>query len=173
MDQDEVKKVMESMGKHGVCRSELNRVLEKMPQTLAEIIASEFAGRDLVLEKAWTWSKSKTVAVLDLKDIHLKNGMKVELAIDINCGDLKGDGISLTSRDNAGNYAIEPKAFLPLFKEYDSDFDVGRGDRLVLSMDTDWACAHPNEFLAKIRSLVDFLEANRERLEAICRGEKV
>ena len=171
MDQDDVKRVMESMGEHGVCRSELSRVLEKMPQTLAEIIASEFAGRDLVFKKAKPWSK--TVAVLDLKDIPMNNDKKVELAIDIHCEDLKGFGVSLLSRPGARNYVIEPKAFEALFKEHDSGFDVGWGNRLVLSMDTDWACAHPDEFLAKIRSLVDFLEANRERLEAICRGEKV
>ncbi len=173
MDQDEVKKVMESMGKHGVCRSELLQVLEEMPKTLARIIADEFSGRVLVLKKSRVWSAHPEVAVLDLTDIHLKNGMKVELAIDIHCDDLKELGISLLSRSNAGNYVIEPKAFLPLFKEYDSDFDVGWGDRLVLSMDTDWAFAHVNKFLAKIRKLVDFLEANRERIEAICRGKKV
>ena len=169
MDQDDVKKVMESMGKYSVSRSELLRVIEEMPKTLARIIADEFSDRMLVLKKSWVWSTHPEVAVLDLTDIHLKNGNKVELAIDIHCDDLKELGISLLSRSDA----IEPKAFLPLFKEYDSGIYLGWGNRLVLSMDTDWACAYPDEFLAKIRSLVDFLEANRERLEAICRGEKV
>ncbi len=174
MDQDEVKEVMESMGEHGVYRSELLQVLEEMPKTLARIIADEFSDSALVLKKSWVWPAHPEVAVLDLTDIHLKNGKKVELAIDIHCDDLKDSGISLFSRPGAGKYVIEPKAFVPLFKEYDSDFDVGwGGDRLVLSMDTDWAFAHVNKFLAKIRKLVDFLEANRERLEAICRGEKV
>ena len=169
MNQDDVRKVMESMAKYGVDRSELLQVLEEMPKTLAGIIAGEFSDRVSVLKKSWVWPAHPEVAVLDLTDIHLKNGKKVELAIDIHCDDLKGLGISLLSR----NSTIEPKALLSLFKEYDSGFHVGWGDRLVLSMDTDWACAHPNELRAKIRSLVDFLEANHLRLESICRGENV
>lgn len=172
MDQDKVRKVMESMGEHGVRRSELSRVLEEMPKALARIIADKLSGRVSVLKKSWVWPAHQEVAVLDLTDINLKNGKKVELAIDINCGDLKVHGISLTSRDKVRNYAIDPRAFLALFKEYDSGFDVGWGNRLVLSMDTDWACAHPDEFLAKIRGLLDHLERNHERLEAICMGKK-
>ena len=167
MNQDEVKEVMASMGRHGVCRSELLRVLEAMPETLAGMIASEFSGRDMVLKKARVWSG--TVAVLDLKDIPLKNGTKAVLAIDIHCEDLKEGGISLLSR----NDSIDHKALLPLFKEYDSGFDVGWGERIVLSMETDWACAHVTSFLAKIRALVNFLELNWGRIESICRGENV
>ena len=169
MDQDEVKKVMESMGAHGVYRSELLQVLEEMPKALARIIADEFSDSVLVLKKSWVWAAHPEVAVLDLTDIHLKNGKKVELAIDIHCENLKKWGISLFSR----NGSVNPKVLLPLFKEYDScfAFDEEWG-RIVLSMDTDRACAHPDELLEKIRKLVEFLETNRERLEAICRGKK-
>lgn len=167
MNQVEIKNVLSSMAENRIRYSELLRVLQAMPHTLAMIVAETFRGREAVLQN--TDVAYNTVAFLDLHNIHLPNGRRERFAIDVHCEDLKAYGVSFFIRD--GNI-VSNSAYLALLREFDSDFTENTGwGRLVLSVDSDWAFGHVDQFLAKIGSLLDFLERNRGRLEAICRGE--
>ena len=165
MNQDENKSILSSMAANGIRYSELLRTLQWMPRTLAEIIVRDFASHS-GLKKTCLYSFA--VAVLDLKDIHLPADRKECLAIDVHCEDLNVKGISFFIRTEEG---AQNSAYVDFLKEYDPGFELGWNGRVVLTVDPDWAFGHVDEFLARIRGLLDYLERNRERLEAICRGE--
>ncbi len=165
MNQDENKSILSSMAANGIRYSELLRTLQWMPRTLAEIIVRDFASHS-GLKKTCLYSFA--VAVLDLKDIHLPADRKGCLAIDVHCEDLNVKGISFFIRTEEG---AQNSAYVDFLKEYDPGFELGWNGRVVLTVDPDGAFGHVDEFLARIRGLLDYLERNRERLEAICRGE--
>lgn len=167
MNQDEIKSMLSSMAANRIQYSELLRTLQEMPRTIAEIIIREFASHSVLKE---TWPYSFAVAVLDLQDIYLPKNRKESLSIDVHCEDLTVKGISFFTRNEDG---APNSAYVGFLKEYDSGFELGWNGRVVLTVDPDWAFANVDDFLAKIRGLLDHLEKNHERLEAICRGEKV
>lgn len=171
MNQDEIKQLLSSMAANDIKYSELLRTLKEMPRTLAGIVLDEFKGMDTVLKR--TYPHKETVAVLDPKDIPLPSGGNAYFGIDVHCEDLDTAGISFFSRNNPKDGAPPNSAYVEFLKEYDSGFELGWNGRVVLTVDPDWAFANVDDFLAKIRGLLDHLEKNHERLEAICRGEKV
>ena len=165
METSEIKKVLFAMAENGIPYSELRNVVNNgMPQALASIVAEKLLGRNEVLKG--TGVAYSTVAYLDLKDIDLPAGGEECIAIDVHCEDLAQKGISFFRRNGAPN-----SAYVDILKEYDPGFELGWYGRVVLTVDPDWAFGHIDDFLAKIRGLLDHLERNRERLEAICRGE--
>ena len=166
MNQDEIRNVMSSMAQNDIQYSELLRVLQGMPHTLAEIVANRFRERVTVLKG--TGIAYTTVAYLNLKDISLPTRRKGCLAIDVHCEDLGRAGISFFTRNED---AVPNSAYVGFIKEYDSRFELGWNSRVVLTIEPDWAFTHIDDFLHKIEGLLDHLEKNRERLEAICRGE--
>ena len=167
MNHDEIKSMLSSMAANRIQYSELLRTLQEMPRTMAEIIIREFTSHSVLKE---TWLYSFAVAVLDLQDIYLPKNRKECLSIDVHCEDLTVKGISFFTRNEDGT---RNSAYVDFLKEYDPGFELGWNDRVVLTVDPDWAFAHIDEFLAKILGLLDYLARNHERLEAICRGEKV
>ncbi len=167
METSEIKNVLFAMAENGIPYSELRNVVNNgMPQSLAAIVSDAFRCRTMVLKGANI--AYKTVAYLDLLDVDLPDGRKGCLAIDIHCEDLGWCGISFFNRNEDG---APNSAYVDFLKEYDPGFELGWNDRVVLTVDPDWAFGHVDEFLARIRGLLDYLERNRERLEAICRGE--
>lgn len=164
MNQDEIKGMLSSMAENGVQYSELLHVLQAMPHTLAEIIVDEFKGHG-ALKKSHVYST--TIAVLDLQDVSLDDGGKASIAIDVHCEDLGGLGISVFER----NGTVSNEKFASLLREYAPEFNPGWNGRIVMTVDPDWAFGHIDAFLVKINGLLDHLEKNRDRLEAICRGE--
>ena len=167
METSEIKNVLFAMAENGIPYSELRNVINNgMPQSLAAIVSDAFRCRTMVLKGANI--AYKTVAYLDLLDVDLPDGRKGRLAIDIHCEDLGWCGISFFNRNEDG---APNSAYVGFLKEYDPGFELGWNDRVVLTVDPDWAFGHIDDFLAKIRGLLDHLERNRERLEAICRGE--
>lgn len=169
MNQDEIKSMLFSMAANGIQYSELLRTLQEMPRTLASIVVEEFKSRETVLKGAFLYPPHKeTVAVLNPKDIRIPSGGTGCFGIDVHCEDLGYSGISFFNRSEDG---APNSAYVGFLKEFDPGFELGWADRVVLTVDPDWAFGHVDEFLAKIRGLLDHLERNRERLEAICRGE--
>lgn len=165
METSEIKNVLIAMAKNGIHYSELRDVVNNgMPQALADIVAETFLGRKEILKG--TGVAYSTVAYLDLRDIDLPAGGEECFAIDVHCEDLTKKGISFFRRNGAPN-----SAYVDILKEYDPQFELGWSGRVVLPVDPDWAFGHIDEFLTKIRSLLDHLEKNRDRLKKICRGE--
>ena len=165
MNQDEIKSMLSSMAANRIQYSELLRTLQEMPHTLSEIIIQEFSGHPALKS---TKPFSAATAVLNLNDVTLPDGERDALAIDIHCESLSVEGISFFSR---GCKVSPSKDYLSLLREYEPRFEYNeKWQRVVCRIDPDWTFGHVDEFLAKIRGLLDHLERNRGRLESICRG---
>ena len=175
MNQDEVKKVMKSMCEHGVLYSEMLTLVQRMPETLVDIVVKEFKIHP-ALKRTWPWfhrRSNESVAVLVLKSVNLENGEICDLTLDVHCESPNNMGMRFFDR----NCNAPCENILPVLKEVEPYFylisEEGKGVVNVLNIDGDWVYGHVDEFLAKIRRILDHLEKNRKSIEAICRGETV
>ena len=176
MNQDEVKEVMKSMVKHNISYPELTQVIQEIPRVLARTIKDKFSEHP-ALKKAWLWPPSpqkwkhgivftETVAALELRDF-LCGGRSITLGIDIRCENFEDEGVTFFSREDD----IEPHIFLWILKERGFR-EEGSDGRLVLDMGlktdwNNWVYAHQEEFLGKIKGILDYLAENRERMKKI------
>ena len=172
MNQDEIKNVMSSMAANGIQYSELLRVLNEMPRTLANMIRDEF--RKPTRKKEGDYSAVKiysgTTAYFELAPIEVQSAdntcQNVVIHIDIRCNDTSDRMISFFA------YLHDEwnTRFLELLKEYDGAFyQPSVQDRLYLPFDRNDAFCERAKLFDKVSELLRFLKNNRSRLETICR----
>lgn len=171
MDQNDIKEMLKSMNETDIPYTKLYALLDKVPETLADIIYAKFAERKDLVENVhrYNYQKDGPGVILLLSPI-VFHRRKIPLSIEIWC---KPEYLEEYGIDIYANTPKRSKSIVNVLKGFDPSFAFSEEKSAVLlPLNPDDVYGNVDAFLEEIEKLLLYLNKNKTKLEECLKKAK-